>query len=155
MRARVEKRSVLGWNTSDINENYINYIDYHPKLVKKTCVNKLVVADTGAAGRYLKLYPPCDNKKIAVIPLPKCMRNGEIITSAHTALLSKPDLPIESRKAHIFPGLGKALMSIGTFCRHGYQVVLNDKEVIIINKRNGKIMMKVDNIRFQIYIRSI
>ena len=41
------------------------------------------------------------------------MTNEEIITSIHTALISKPDLPIEAQKAHIFPGVNKALLSIG------------------------------------------
>ena len=52
----------------------------------------------------------CDIHKIAVSPLPICMPNGEIITSTHTALLSKTELTIEARKENIFPGLNKALL---------------------------------------------
>ena len=101
-----------------------------------------MVADTGTTGHYLNLYSPCENKKIAVIPLPILMPNGKIITSTHTALLSKPDLPIEVQKAHIFTGLNKALLSIGNFCNHGYQAVFDDKEVLILRKINGKMMIK-------------
>ena len=49
---------------------------------------------------------------------------------------------MESRKAHPFPGLNKALLSIGTFCDHGFQAVFYDKTVLILNKGNEKIMMK-------------
>ena len=58
------------------------------------------------------------------------------------ALLYKTDLPIEAQKAHIFPGLNKALLSIGSFCDHVYQAVFNDNTLLILNKGNEKIMMK-------------
>ena len=105
-------------------------------------MDELVVADTLTTGNYLTLDSPCDNNKIVVIPLTICMLNGGIITSTHIALISKTDLPIEALKAHIFPGLNKSLLSIGNFCDHGCQAVFNDKEVLILNKRNGKMMMK-------------
>ena len=65
-----------------MNENYINYINYNPELVHK--VDKLVVADTGTTGNYLTLDSPCDNNKIAVIPLTIRIPNREIINSTHT-----------------------------------------------------------------------
>ena len=58
------------------------------------------------------------------------------------ALLSKPDLPIEARITHIFAGINKALLSIGNVFDHGLQSVFDDKKVLILNKRNGKMMMK-------------
>ena len=70
------------------------------------------------------------------------MPNREIFTSTHTALLSKTDLPIEVQKEHLFTGLNKGLLSIGTFCDHGCQEVFDDKILLILNKGNGKIMMK-------------
>ena len=96
----------------------------------------------GTIGHYLTLESPCDNNKMEVIPLPIRMPNGEIVTSTHTALLSKPDLPIEAWKSHLFPGLNKDLLSIITFCDHICQSVFDYKEVLIINKRGGKIMTK-------------
>ena len=105
-------------------------------------MNELAVADTGTTEHYMTLDSLCDNNKITEILLPIRMPNGEIITLIHTAILSKPDLPIEARKAHLFPGLKKALLSIGTFCDHIFQSVFDDKEVLILNKRNGKTMMK-------------
>ena len=101
-------------------------------------MDELEVADTGTTYNYLTLDSPCDNKKPAVIAIPIRIPNGEIITSTHTTLLPKTDLPIEARKAHIFPGLNKALLSIGTFCDHGCQAVLDDEAVLILNKGNDK-----------------
>ena len=70
------------------------------------------------------------------------MPNGEIITSTHTALLSQQDLPIQARKAHLFPGLNKALLYIGTLCDNGYQATFDDKSVLILNKGSGRVIMK-------------
>ena len=85
---------------------------------------------------------PCDNKKMAFSPLPICIPNWEIITSTHTDLLSKKDLPIAARKSHLFPGLNKALLSIGTFCDHVCQDIFYDNTVLILNKGGGKVMKK-------------
>ena len=121
-----EGGAVLDSDIVDINENYIHYINSNPKLVKETKVDELVVAYTGNKVHYLTLDSPCDNKKIAVIPLPIRMPNREIITSTQTAILSKKDLPIEAQKSHLFLSINKALLTIGTFCDHGCQAVLDD-----------------------------
>ena len=68
----------------NINDIYINYIQYNPKLVQE-----LAVVDTGTTGHYLTLDLPCDNKQLAISPLPIRMPNREIIMSTHTAVLSK------------------------------------------------------------------
>ena len=78
-------------------------------------MDELKIVDTRTTVNYLTLDSPIYNKTITVIPLPICMPNSEIITSTHMALLSKTDLPIESWKAHIFPGINKALLSIEKF----------------------------------------
>ena len=123
-----------------MNENYINYIHSNPKLLHK--VDELSVADMETKGNYMTLDLPCENNQPAVILLPIRMQNGKIITSTQTSLLFKTDPPIEARKAHLFTGLNKALLSIGNVFDHGCQSVFNYKTVIILNKRNGKIMMK-------------
>ena len=92
------------------NENYINYIQSNPKLVQT--VDDLEVADKGTIGNYTTPDSPCDNKQQAVNPLPIKIPNGEIIMSIHTPLLSQQDLPIQARRAHLFPGLNKAFLSI-------------------------------------------
>ena len=87
----------------NINENYINYIQSNPKLVRP--MDDLVVAETGTTGHYLTLDLPCNNKRQAVHPLQIQMTNEEIITSTHTALLYHPDLPLQAQQAHLFTGL--------------------------------------------------
>ena len=103
-------------------------------------MDELAVSDTGTTGNYLNLNLPCDNKKLVISPPPIRMPNGEIITSTHTALISKQDLTFAARKAHIFPGLNKALLSIGTFCDHGFQAIFDDKTVLILKKGRGKVI---------------
>ena len=105
-------------------------------------MDNLLVADTGTMGHYLTLNLPCDNKQQDFHPLPIQMTNREIITSMHIALLSHQDLPLQARKAHLFPGLNKALLSIGTLCDHGCEATFNDKSVRILNKKSGKVIMK-------------
>ena len=100
----------------NINENYINYIQSNPKLVQT--VYDLAVVDMGTTGHYLTLDLPCDNKQQAVNPISIQMSNGEIITSTHTALLSQQDLPVQARKANLFPGINKAFLFVGTLCDH-------------------------------------
>ena len=98
----------------NINENYINYIQSNPKLVLS--VEDLAVAYTGTKGNYLTLNLPCTKNRKAVNPLPIQILNGEIIKFTHTALLTHQDLPFQAIQAHLFPGLKKALLSIGTLC---------------------------------------
>ena len=121
-----------------MNENYINHIQYNPKLVQT--VDNPAVAETGTTEHYLTLDLPCDNKQQAVHPLLIQIPNGEIITSTHTALLSHQDLPIQARKSHLFPGLNKSLLSIETLCNHGCEATFNEKSVLILNKWSGNVI---------------
>ena len=98
-------------------------------------MDNLAMVDTGKTVHYLTLNSPCDNKQQASHPLPIQLSNGEIVTSTHTALLSHQDLLIQARKSHIFPGLNKALVSIGTLCNHGCEATFNDKSVRVM--KNG------------------
>ena len=70
------------------------------------------------------------------------MSAGEIITSTHTAHISEQDLPTQARKSHLFPGLNKALLYIGTLCDHVCQATFDEKSVLIVNKGSGKLIMK-------------
>ena len=70
------------------------------------------------------------------------MQNGEITTSTNTSLLSKKDLPLSARKAHLFPGIIKAMLSIGTFCDHGCHAILYNKKLLILKKGSGKVTIK-------------
>ena len=123
-----------------MNENYINYIQYNPKLVLS--VEDLEVVDTGTTGHYLTLNSPRSNKLKAVHPLPIQISNGEIIKSAHTALLAHPDLPLQARQVHLFPGLKRVLLFIGKLCKHGCEATFNNKSVHITNKQSGNTIMR-------------
>ena len=113
----------------DINENYINYINYNPKPIKETNVDELAVAETGATGHYPTLDSTYDNKEIAVITLPTRMQNGEIITATHMALFSKTDLPTEARKVHLFQVSTKLCYQLELFAitdANQYLMTIND-----------------------------
>ena len=105
-------------------------------------MDELAVAETGTTGHYLTLDSLCNNKQQAVHPLPIQIPNVEIITSTHTSLLSHQDLPIQARKAHLFPGINNTVLSIGTLCKYGFEVTFNDNYVLILNKWSGKVIMK-------------
>ena len=105
-------------------------------------MDDLAVAYTGTTGHHSTLDSPCDNKQQAVHPFPIQIPNGEIITPTNTALFSQQDLPIQAQKAHLFPGLNKALMFIETLCDQGCEATFNDKSVLILNKGSGKHIMK-------------
>ena len=105
-------------------------------------MDDLAVAETRMTGHYLTLDLPCSNKQQAVHLLPIHMTDGEIIKSMHTALLSSPYLTPQARQAHLFPGLMKALLSIGKLCKHGCEATSNDKSAHIKNKQSGKTTMR-------------
>ena len=70
------------------------------------------------------------------------MPNGEIITSTHVALIPQQNLPDKARKSHIFPGLQKPLISIGTLCDNNCIAVFNEKMVTIYDKTTMQIVMQ-------------
>ena len=102
----------------------------------------LAVANTGMTGHYLTINSPCINKQKAVHLISIQIPNGVIIKSTHTALLVHPDLPLQARQAHLFPGLKNALLSVGTLCEHGCEATFNDKSVHIKNKQSGNTIMR-------------
>ena len=113
--------------------------DSKPKLVLNI-KNNSAIADTGTTGNYLPIDAPCINKKLTNNPISICMPNGHLLQSTHTALLNNK-LPIEAREAHLFPGLRKALISIGLLCDNGCIATFDEDKVTIINKKDGKIIM--------------
>ena len=104
-------------------------------------MDELAVAGTGTAGHYLTLDLPCNNKKLAIIPLPIRMPNREIITSTHTSLLSKSTHQLNNGK-HIFSRYQQSLAVNWYIFDNGFQAVFYDNTVLILNKGNGKIIMK-------------
>ena len=70
------------------------------------------------------------------------MPNGDIITSTHIALLPQYNLPDNARKAHIFTGLQKPLISIGTLCDNNYIAVFDAERVTIYDQTPINIIMQ-------------
>ena len=85
---------------------------------------------------------PCTNKHTATQPIPIKMPNGEIITSSHIALLPQHNLPDKARKAHMFPGLQKTLISIGTLCDNNCIAVFDEKRVTIYDKTTRQVVVQ-------------
>ena len=75
--------------------------------------------------------------------MPIEMPNGEIITSTHISLLPQHKLPDNARKAHIFPGLQKPLISIGTLCDNNCIAVFDAERVTIYEQTTRNIIMQV------------
>ena len=92
------------------------------------------VADSGTIGHYITPTTPCKNKQTATHPIPIKILNGDIITSSHIVLLPQHNLPDKAHKAHIFPGLHKPLISIGTLCDNNCIAVFDEKWVTIYEK---------------------
>ena len=92
------------------------------------------VADSGTTGHYITPTTPCTNKQTETQTIPIKMPNGEIITSSHTTLLPQHNLPDKARQAHIFTGLQKPLISIGTFCENNCIAVFDEKRVTTYDK---------------------
>ena len=80
------------------------------------------------------------NAKVKIIPIK--MPNGEIITSTHIALLPQHNLPDNARKAHIFPGLQKPLISIGTVCDNNCIAVFYAERVTIYDQTTRNTIMQ-------------
>ena len=100
------------------------------------------IADSGTTGHYITPITPCKNKQTATHPIPIKMPNGEIITSYHITLLPQHNLPDKARQAHIFPGLQKPLISIGTLCENNCIAVFDEKRVTIYDKLTRQIVMQ-------------
>ena len=100
------------------------------------------VADSGTTGHYITPTTPCTNKQTANQPIPIKIPNGEIITPSHITLLPQHNLPDKARQAHIFPGLQKPLISIGTLCDNNCIAVFDEKRITIYDKLTRQIVMQ-------------
>ena len=100
------------------------------------------VADSGTTRHYITTTIPFLDKQIANNPIPIKILNGEIITSTHIALLPQHNLPEKASKVHIFPGLQKPLISIGTLCENNCIAVFDAKRFTIYDQTTRNIFMQ-------------
>ena len=130
-----------------MDKNYSNLV--HNKIYKKLNFNSIcldssleAVADSGTTGHYITTTTPCIDEKIAKNPIPIQMPNGDIITSTHIELLSQHNLRYKARKSHIFPGLQKPLISVGTLCNNNCIAVFDARRVTIYDQTTRNIVMQ-------------
>jgi hypothetical protein len=95
------------------------------------------ILDSGCTSNFLSSTAPCTGKQAAHIPLSVNMPNDTSIQSSHTCDLLLTDLPPQSRKAHILPGLvHNSLMYVVQLCDNGCDVTFNNYTVSVMNNEN-------------------
>jgi len=100
------------------------------------------IADSGTTGNYLPSTATVTHRTTATHPISVEVANGTVIKSTETGLLKNTALPLAARKVHLFPELNKALLSIGLFCDNGCDVLFNDTNVIVIDRKTKKELMR-------------
>ena len=92
----------------------------------------MAIADSGTTGHFLQIDSQCVDKRLTNEGLDVRLPDGSVITSTHTALLNIPQLPMKARRAHLFPDISHALLSISMLCDEGYMAIFDNKRVYII-----------------------
>ena len=65
--------------------------------------NDLAIMDSGTTGHILQMDTSCGNKKRTSKAVCVKLPDGSTIESTHTALINFHQLPLEARRAHLFP----------------------------------------------------
>ena len=125
--------------SSLVNNNRNEQLDFNSMCIDSSLE---AVADSGTTGHYITQKTPCTNRHTETQPIQIKMTNGEIITSSHISLLPQHNLPDKGRKAHIFPGLQKPLISISTLCYKNCITVFDEKRGTIYDKTTRQIVMQ-------------
>ena len=112
-----------------------NYL-YTAVVIKN---KSMVIADSDTTGHFLQIQNNCVDKQRTIEGLQVELPDGSIITSTHTALLDIPQLPMKTRRAHLFPNITHILLSISMLCDQGYIAIFDDKHMYII--KNVKVLL--------------
>ena len=92
------------------------------------------IANLGYTIHLLGPQSPCTDKRRTNHGITVGLLNVDQINSTHTALLTFLQLHVASRQAHVLPDLhNQALLSIGQFCDHGFQVHFNKTVMHLAN----------------------
>jgi hypothetical protein len=98
------------------------------------------ILDSGCTSNCLSATAPCTSKQAAHVPLNVNMPNGTSIQLSHTCDLLLTDLPSQSRKEHILPGMvHNSLLSVGQLCNSRCDVIFNKEQVAVL--KDGKCVM--------------
>ena len=101
--------------------------------------NNVAIVDSGTTGHFLQISSECVDKRQTDEGLNVHLPDGSVITSTHTALLNIPQLPMKARRAHLFPKISHALLSISMLCDEGYMEIFDKQRVYII--KNGSVLL--------------
>ena len=74
----------------------------------------------------------CIDKRITDDGMKVKLPGGRIIKSTHMALLNIKQLPMKAHRAHLFPDIKHALLSISILCDEGYMTIFDEDNVYII-----------------------
>jgi hypothetical protein len=116
------------------------------KVSSSLHASHLANADTGTTGHYfaIKDISTLSNvrkahkhEKIGVT-----MPNGLTIHNSHIGELNLTALPINARRAYIFPDLQGSLISIGDLCDEGYIAVYTKSKVSILDQNTGNTLLE-------------
>ena len=117
-----------------INNNLQHYLSETPPCINnQTYVNNTnqVIADSGTTGHYVTKEAPLLNAKPTTPGPTVILPDNTTITATHEGMLDLPALPTKARIAHVFPTLGKSLLSIASICDAGGTAIFSKKEVTI------------------------
>ena len=92
------------------------------------------IADSGTTGHFLQMESTCSNRKRNRDGVRVQLPDGSTIQSTHTALINFPQLPMEARRAHLFPNIKHALLSISMLCDQGYTAIFDQERVYIVKE---------------------
>jgi hypothetical protein len=91
------------------------------------------VADSGSTGHF---FPNNTTQLTNILPTTKpisvILPDGSTIRSTHTGLLPIPELPLQATKAHLFPSLHTALVSIPQLCDAGCSALFTAEAATIL-----------------------
>ena len=94
--------------------------------------NNLAIADSGTTGHFITSEAICQNKKKATNGLWVTLLDSSSIQATHSSDLKIAALPMQARKAHVFPQLKTSLISIPQLCDAGYKAIFDDTTVEIV-----------------------
>jgi hypothetical protein len=115
--------------TSKTKNHFTCHFSQLPSSLASTST---AIVDTGTTVHFLCINIPCLNRQPTAKPITAQCPNGQTMTSAQTADLDLPYMPLKVHTAHLFPGLAQhALLSVGELCDHGCITTFTDTTVII------------------------
>ena len=90
-------------------------------------VNNLAIVDFGTTGHFIPSEAIFQNKIKTVNGLQVTLPDSLPIQATYSSKLKIAALPIQVRKAYVFPQLKSSLVSIPQLCDAGYKAIFDEK----------------------------